>query len=194
MATNDAHLMKEWTKPVPSNIEIGRNCYMEPGQAFNRFVSERQPGLRLGDDVKIFTWVRFSVEKQGLIEVGDRSVLVGAEFMCSEHIRVGNDVLISYSVLIADCDFHPLDPELRIQDALANRPGDVNRTERPSMPARPVVIEDEVQVGMGSMILKGVTLGRGSVVLPGSVVTTDVPAGAIARGNPAKMVQGNGSA
>ena len=186
MEANDLELMKDWTTPVPPNVQMGRNCYLEPGQAFDRYKSERDPGLRLGNDVKVYTWVRFSVEREGLVEVGDRSALVGAEFMCSEHIRIGADVLVSYNVLIADCDFHPLDPEARIEDALANRPNKMG--PRPPMPARPVIIEDEVQIGMGSIVLKGVSIGKGACVLPGSVVTSDVAPGITVRGNPAKPV------
>ena len=53
---------------------------------------------------------------------------------------------------------------------------------------RPVVIEDHVWIGTRAMILPGVTLGRGSVVAAGSVVTRDVPALSIVAGVPAREV------
>jgi len=52
----------------------------------------------------------------------------------------------------------------------------------------PVVIEDDVFIGMNCLVLKGVTLGRGCVVGAGSVVTRDVPPGMVAAGNPAKVI------
>ncbi len=168
---------------LPSNVEIGEGCFLERGDAFARFRSKRQPGLRLGNRVRTYTWTGFSIEPDGFVEVGDDSVLVGARFMCDNEIRVGRRVLISYNVLIADSDFHPLDPELRKQDAVANSPFGNGR--RPPVAARPVVIEDDVLIGMGAIILKGVHVGAGAQVYPGAVVTSDVPAGATVAGNPA---------
>jgi len=53
----------------------------------------------------------------------------------------------------------------------------------------PVVIEDEVFIGTSCLILKGVTIGRRSVIGAGSVVSKCIPAGVIAAGNPAKVVR-----
>ena len=52
-----------------------------------------------------------------------------------------------------------------------------------------VVVEDDVWIGHGAIILSGVTIGRGSVVAAGAVVTKDVPAYAIVGGNPAKIIR-----
>ncbi len=54
---------------------------------------------------------------------------------------------------------------------------------------KPIVIEDNVWIGIDATILPGVTLGRNCVVAAGSVVTKDVPANMIAAGNPAKIVK-----
>jgi acetyltransferase-like isoleucine patch superfamily enzyme len=122
------------------------------------------------------------------LEVGDDSVLVGAVFMCAESIHIGRRVIISYNVTIADSDFHPHDPELRKQDAMANAPAG-DRSRRPAVVARPVVIEDDAWIGIGAIILKGVRVGRGARVGAGAVVTRDVPAGASVVGNPARLVE-----
>ena len=53
----------------------------------------------------------------------------------------------------------------------------------------PIIIEDEVWLGYGVMVLSGVRIGRGAVVGAGSVVTKDVPAGAIAVGVPACVMR-----
>jgi acetyltransferase-like isoleucine patch superfamily enzyme len=172
---------------LPRNIRIGADCYLERKESFKRFRSTREPGLILGHGVKVYTWTEFNIEPGGQIVVGDDSILVGAVFMCADRIGIGRRVIVSYNVTIADSDFHPRDPELRKQDAIANAPrGD--RSRRPALITRPVVIEDDVWIGIGAILLKGVRVGRGARIGAGSVVTRDVPAGATVAGNPARLM------
>jgi acetyltransferase-like isoleucine patch superfamily enzyme len=170
---------------LPGNIRLGEGCFLERKDSFRRFRSTRDPGLVLGDGVTAYTWTEFNVEPTGLLEVGDGTTLVGAVFMCAEHVRIGRRVVVSYHVTIADCDFHPRDPGLRQQDAVANAPfGD--RSRRPPLVSRPVVIGDDAWIGIGAIVLKGVRIGAGARVEAGAVVTADVPAGASVAGNPAR--------
>lgn len=52
-----------------------------------------------------------------------------------------------------------------------------------------IIVEDEVWIGYGALILSGVTIGKGSIVAAGTVVTKDIPPYAIAGGNPAKVIR-----
>lgn len=52
----------------------------------------------------------------------------------------------------------------------------------------PVVIEDNCFIGAGAIVLMGVTVGKGSIVAAGSVVTKDVPPGSVVAGNPARVI------
>jgi acetyltransferase-like isoleucine patch superfamily enzyme len=181
-----AEITGEWAyEKLPPNVSIGRECFFERRETFGRFRSQRTPGLILGDRVCVYTWTTFNVEPTGLLEIGNDSVLVGAIFMCAERIVVGQRVVISYSVTIADSDFHPIDPDLRKQDAIANSPGG-DRSRRPPLVTRPVTIGDDVWIGIGAIILKGVRIGTGAHIGAGTVVTSDVPAGGRVVGNPAR--------
>jgi acetyltransferase-like isoleucine patch superfamily enzyme len=173
---------------LPKNVRVGVDCFLERKDSFKRFRSSREPGLVIGDRVKVFTWTEFNIEPSGVVEVGDDATLVGAIFMCAESVRIGKRVVVSYNVTIADSDFHPLDPEARRLDAIANAPyGD--KSHRPAVVTKPVVIEDVAWIGIGAIILKGVQVGRGAKIGAGAVVTKDVPAGAVVVGNPARTIE-----
>jgi acetyltransferase-like isoleucine patch superfamily enzyme len=155
---------------LPPNVRVGPGCFIERRDSFQRFRSTRDPGLVLGADVVVHTWAEFNVEPGGALEIGEGSVLVGPVFMCAERISVGRRVVISYQVTIADSDFHPLERASRREDAIANAPGADPRS-RPRVESRPVVIEDDVWIGIGAIVLKGVRIGRGARVAAGAVVT-----------------------
>jgi acetyltransferase-like isoleucine patch superfamily enzyme len=182
-----AHITGAWDpRELPANVHVGADCWLERKHSFARFRSEHEPGLVLGDRVRVYTWTTFNVEPSGRVFVGDGSVLVGAVFMCAERVEIGRNVVVSYGVTIADSDFHPTDPEARIRDAHANAPAG-DRSLRPAIVARPVVIEDDAWIGIGAIVLKGVRIGRGARIMPGAVVLRDVPAGATVAGNPARV-------
>jgi len=187
MAFDERDITGEWDYgSLPTNVRVGEHCWIERRDSFARFRSAKSPGLILGDRLRIYTWTTFNIETTGCVEIGDDSTIVGAIFMCAEKITIGRNVVVSYHVTIADSDFHPADPGLRIADAIANSPqGD--RTQRPPVVSRPVVIEDDVWIGIGAIILKGTRIGRGARIEAGAVVTRDVPAGCLVTGNPAQL-------
>jgi acetyltransferase-like isoleucine patch superfamily enzyme len=171
---------------LPTNVKLGNNCFIERKESFQRYRSTQPTGVALGPNVLVYTWTSFNVEPCGSVVVGADSILVGATFMCAQRIEIGQRVVVSYHVTVADSDFHPVDPAARRLDAIANAPGG-DRSRRPAIESRPVVIEDDVWIGIGAYILKGVRVGCGARVEAGAVVTRDVPAHAVIAGNPARI-------
>ena len=107
--------------------------------------------------------------------IGKDTGLSGATICAAEEVRIGSGVLVGADVMIADTDFHPLYTNRRRAP-----PEDAMRA--------PIHIHDDVFVGARSMILKGVTIGRGAVIGAGSVVSKSVPEMVIAAGNPARVI------
>ena len=114
--------------------------------------------------------------RNAVLRIGDNVGITGGTLCAARRIEIGDRVFIGANAIIVDTDFHPIDPEHRRQ---ASQDGAV----------APVIVEDDVFIGMNSLILRGVHIGRGSVIGAGSVVTTSVPSGVICAGNPARVVR-----
>jgi len=90
-----------------------------------------------------------------------------------EQIEIGANCMIGPNCYLTDGD-HGMAAGLPVN-------------EQP-MEAKPVIVEDEVWLGAGVIILRGVRIGRGAVIGAGAVVTNDIPANAIAAGVPARVI------
>lgn len=125
----------------------------------------------------------------GGISFGEHSVLAEESRIVSEaSVSIGNRVLISGFVDIHDTNGHPTDWRERRQDIQAIMKGKFEERLPAKTIFKPIIIEDDVWIGMNSTILKGARIGRGAIVAAGSVVVGDVPAWTIAAGNPAKVI------
>ncbi len=110
------------------------------------------------------------------IEIGDDCSLNGTLIHARNHVLIGKKCLFGPGTIILDNDSHntSVDPEIR-------RSGPVNES--------PVVIGNNVWVGMRSIIMKGVHIGDNSIIAAGSIVTKDVPSNQLFGGNPAKFIK-----
>lgn len=178
-----------WPHQIPSNVHFGAGFYCESSQVFRQFRSRQPRALVIGDHVSLYAGCSFALGENGTCSVGDFTLLNGALVMAQERIEIGSHCLISWQVGIADCDFHPLDPAARRIDAEALAPYLQERPPRPLLRSAPVIICDNVWIGMNATVLKGVTIGENAVVAAGSVVTKDVPANTVVAGNPAVAVR-----
>src|SRR6266550_4043698 len=160
---------------IPANIEVGENVAIDASACFKHYCSKLPIGLRVGSRVTIWQ-SSLAAGTDGLIEIGDDCYLSNASIVCSSNIRIGSRVMISSGVIIADSDFHPLEPATRVADTIALSPLGI-RDRRPEVKSRPVIIEDDVWIGYNATVLKGVRIGREAVVEPGTIVIHDVPSG-----------------
>ena len=186
----DRHVEDDWyPNPIPANVEFGEGFYCESAQVFKKLISKKPSAVVIGNHVSCYAGCSFAIGENGKCTVGDFTLLNGALIMAEERIDIGSHCLVSWNVGIADSDFHPLEPAQRLIDAQALAPFFKDRPPRPKLKTAPVKIGDNVWIGMGAVILKGVTIGDNSVVAAGAVVTKSVPANTIVAGNPATEVK-----
>lgn len=130
-----------------------------------------------GYHVNMYGPVKLFADRPGaIISIGNMTRIHGSCIHAWRSVQIGQRCLIAANCQILDSNGH---------DCCF---GNVTQRIHTSGSARPVAIEDDVWVGANSMVLPGVTIGRGSIIAAGSVVVGDVPPMAIARGNPATVV------
>lgn len=160
------------------HIEAGRSLVLE---AYAEVQGLSRQGIVFGDNVTVgrFAMIRPSGyygrdSGVGLV-VGDRSNIGASCYIgCSGGIRIGNDVLMSPNVQIYSENHVYLDSDAPIKSQ--------------GVTALPVVVEDDCWLASGSIILGGVTIGRGSIVAAGAVVSKDVPPYSVVGGVPAQQI------
>lgn len=125
----------------------------------------------------------------GEIQIGSNCYVgEGTRIWSAERISIGKNVLISHNVNIIDTNSHEMNSVERIE-----RYKQLVETghweSRGSVITAPIILKDDCWISFGATVLKGVTIGNGSIVAANSVVTKDVPDYAIVAGNPAQVIK-----
>jgi galactoside O-acetyltransferase len=142
--------------------------------------------LIVGSDSLIETSIAFEREGAKVI-IGDRTFIGGfSTLSVAENISIGDDVLISWGVNIVDHNSHAISFSKRKNDVLDGKKG---KKDWLNVTISPVHIGNKVWIGSNSIILKGVTIGEGSIIGAGAVVTKDVLPWTIVAGNPARIIR-----
>ena len=127
--------------------------------------------------------VKLYVNRPGaLIEIGEQSRIHGTCIHAFKHVHIGKRCLIAANTQIVDGHGHDL-----CFDDVSQR---IHSEGEPIA----IVIEDDVWIGANTLVMPGVTIGRGAVIGAGSIVTKDIPPMCVAAGNPAKVIRRHSSA
>lgn len=133
----------------------------------------RWPWVKYRGFVRVRHHTRFA--KGMKVELGD-CVQFGAYNEIACDLRIGNQVLMGSHVSFVGRNDHTFrTPGLSIWKGTRGENG-------------PIVVEDDVWIGTGTIVLSGLTIGKGAVIAAGSVVTHDVPACEVWGGNPARKI------
>lgn len=148
-----------------SELTIGDNFYYSSGRSINPLCSNRRGCICVNDGAKI--------------SIGNNVGMSSTILWAHKSIVIGDNVKIGGCVTILDSDAHSLYWKKRRS---------VDEDIKCKSDAE-VIVENDVLIGMNTLILKGVTIGARSVIGAGSVVTKSIPADCIAGGNPCKVIK-----
>jgi len=141
--------------------------------------------LSLGMGSSVRSTIVFERPSSTLL-VGNRTFIGGGLISVANKVLVGDDVMLAWGFTITDHNSHSLRFSERKRDVALFIKG---QKDWAGVKMGDVTICDKAWVGFGVNILKGVTIGEGSIVAAGAVVTKDVPPWTVAAGNPAKVIR-----
>jgi acetyltransferase-like isoleucine patch superfamily enzyme len=158
----------------------GDRVQFGPGFQANRKLVIKGPG-RVVFGANVNAWaheernVILTFDRDATIRIGSNVRLNGVGLMAKRGITVGDHCILG-STLLVDTDFHSIRRD---------------RATNPDAPvaSAPIVVEDNVWLAGQTVVLKGVRIGRNSVVGFRAVVTRDVPPDVVVAGNPARVVR-----
>lgn len=168
-------------------------------QSIRNFVAGSEMArIHLDAHCVVYKNTRLEVYDDGVLSIGESSILGDMRIACRQKITLGKRTLISWNVLIQDYDPHPTSQELRAIQ-IANMAAEFYPRYGKQPPIQElnwqpkcveIYIGDDVWIGANSAILKGSHIGSGSIVATGAVVVGGhFPERSLIAGNPAKLVK-----
>ncbi len=156
------------------NLQFGANVFI--GDRVVIFEDKNGGSVELGDRVRLLDNTYIQTGEGGSLKIGsDTFIQPSCQFSAYKApIQIGCGVQIA-----PNCAFYPYNHGIA--------PGELIK-KQPLQTKGGIVVDDDAWLGYGAIILDGVRIGKGAVVGAGSVVTDDVPDGAIAVGVPARIV------
>ena len=158
-----------------ADLSMGRHCFV--GEEVLVYQDRKGGGVTLGDGVHLHRRCVLQTGQGGSITMGEHThVQPGCQFSAYVGlIQIGARVEIA-----PNCAFYPYNHGMKAGAAVR---------EQPLTSKGGIVIGDDAWLGYGVIVLDGVRIGRGAVVGAGSIVTGEIPDGAIAAGTPARVLK-----
>ena len=146
-------------------IEPGAKVSIGDGHAFNSINKANFRGVNHRCIIE--------VDKNAQLSIGNNCGFTGVSIVCAKKIVIGDNLLCGTNVMIGDRNDH--------------------EDKYPQFTPQPIIIGDNVWIGMNTVVMKGVNIGNNVIIGANSIVTRDIPDNMIAVGNPCKTIKENTS-
>ena len=137
------------------------------------------------DSFDVYAGSRINVNRGASLTLGSGYMNHDCVVDCFDSISIGHNVVISERVVLRDSDNHRIKSIDGAEDNIGAHDIAIQSN------TKPIEIKDNVWIGMNVIVLKGVTIGEGSIVAAGSLVIKDVPPHSLVAGVPAKVIKTN---
>lgn len=134
-------------------------------------VLKEHASMKMLGKMSLYSGGKIYINENAQLVLGSGYINNNVNISCFEKIEIGYNVVISENVTIRDSDNHSIVSDVR------------------HIKTQPVIIGNNVWIGLNVVILKGVKIGDGAIIAAGSVVNKDVPANSLVGGVPAKIIK-----
>lgn len=150
---------------ITDDVRLGRNVKVYHPELVNLY------GCEIGDNTRIGAFVEIGRK----VKIGNNCKIEAFAFI-PEGVTIADNVFVGPHACFTNDRFPRATEGGRLQDSA-------------EWEVEPIIVEEGASIGANATILCGVTVGRGALVAAGSMVTRDVPPGALVAGNPARIMR-----
>ena len=170
----NTEFIKDKSSNIKVKIRLGSGKIIDyTGHLKTTVILQKNANMFVLGKFYFYTGCKVVLRDNASLILGNGSFInVDSKIYCKERIEIGENTYIGEEVIIRDTDEHNV----------------IRENYQSTMPIK---IGNHVWIGMRSMILKGVTIGDGSIVAAGSVVNKNIPKNCLVAGNPAKIIKRN---
>lgn len=180
--------IKRYAAYAGKNLRIIGKCYLD---------ISKKATFKIGDSFTNISGYGFNpisrnlasfihIEEGGSLEIGNNVGMSSTTIWAKTSIKIGNNVMIGADSIILDTNCHSLDPHYRTSNIMLENGITLDSLHTEALP---IVIDDNVFIGARTIILKGVTIGKNSIIGAGSIVCDSIPSDVVAAGNPCKILK-----